>query len=118
MVEGRVVDLTSELEMECLWFCFSRLLQKILDEVKEHWNTHQIRRSRHDTVSGRPDSLCYLPELHGASDQFLLPITEAEMSYARSHVIESGSDNEYQEYFEYVFQVFVILDNQMIGEKH
>ena len=71
MVEGRVVDLTSELEMECLWFCFSRLLQKMLDEVKEHWNTHRIRRSRHDTVSGRPDSLFYLPELHGISEQFL-----------------------------------------------
>jgi len=36
MVEKRVVDLTSELEMERLWFCFSRLLQKILNEVKEH----------------------------------------------------------------------------------
>ena len=36
MVEGRVVDLTLGLEMECLWFCFFRLLQKILDEVKEH----------------------------------------------------------------------------------
>ena len=88
MVEGRVVDLTSELEMECLWFCFSRLLQKMLDEVKEHWNTHRIRRSRHDTVSGRPDSLFYLPELHGISEQFLLSISEAEMNYARLHVIE------------------------------
>ncbi|XP_078372629.1 uncharacterized protein LOC144656265 [Oculina patagonica] len=102
MVEGRVVDLTSELEMECLWFCFSGLLQKILDEVKEHWNTHRIRGSRHDTMSGRPDSLFYLPELHGSTDQFLLPISEAERNYARSHVIEIDSDNEYQEYFQYV----------------
>ena len=26
MVDGRLVDLTSELEMECLWFGFSKLL--------------------------------------------------------------------------------------------
>ena len=102
MVEGRVVDLTLGLEMECLWFCFFRLLQKILDEVKEHWNTHRIRGSRHDTVRGRPDSLYCLPELHGATDQFLLPISEAESGYARSHVIESDYDSDYQEYFQYV----------------
>ena len=105
MVEERVVDLTSELEMECLWFCFSWLLQKILDEVKEHWNTHRIRGSRHDTMRGRPDSLYYLPELHGATDQFLLPISEAERNYACSHVVESDSGNDYQEYFQYVSEI-------------
>lgn len=66
LVEQRTVDLTSEMEVECLWFSFSGLLQKVLDEMKEHWNTHQIRGSRHDTISGRPDSLYYLPELRGA----------------------------------------------------
>ena len=44
MVEARLTDLTSELEMECLWFCFSEL-PKILDEIREHWNTHRIRGS-------------------------------------------------------------------------
>ena len=68
MVEARLTDLTSKLEMDCLWFCFSELLQKILDEIREHWNTHHIRGSRHNTVKGRPDSLYYLPELHGATD--------------------------------------------------
>ena len=103
MVEERVVNLMSGLEMECLWFCFSGLLQKILYEVKEHWNTsHRIQGSRHDTVRGRPDSLYCLPELHGTTDQFLLPISEAESGYARSHVIESDYDSDYQEYFQYV----------------
>ena len=96
MVEGIVVDLTSGLEIECLWFwfCFSGFLQKILYEG----NTHGIRGSRHDTVRGRPDSLYCLPELYGATDQFLLSISQAESGYASSHVIES----DYQEYFQYV----------------
>lgn len=103
MVEERVVNLMSGLEMECLWFCSSGLLQKILYEVKEHWNTsHRIRGSRHDTVRGRPDSLYCLPELHGTTDQFLLSISEAESGYACSHVIESDYDSDYQEYFQYV----------------
>jgi hypothetical protein len=50
------------LETECLWFSFSTLLQKELDKVLHHWNTHYIRRSRHDTLAGRPDELYYLPE--------------------------------------------------------
>ena len=45
MVDKRIVDLTSDLEKECLWFCFSYLLQNILDEIKEHWNTHRIHGS-------------------------------------------------------------------------
>lgn len=117
MVDGRLVDLTQELEIECLWFCFSKLLQNVLDEVKEHWNTHRIRKSRRDTLSGWPDSLYYLPELHWVSDQFLLAITGEEMNYTRSYVIESDSDNDYQEYINNVTGV-VILGNQLIGKKH
>lgn len=99
MADKRAVDLTSELEMECLWFCFSQLLQKVLDDIREHWNTHRIRRSRHDTVNGRPDSLYYLPELHGVTDQFLMPISEPESDFVRAHIIESNSDNYFQDYF-------------------
>ena len=102
MVDNRVVDLTSELEIECLWFCFSQLLQNALDEIKEHWNTHRIRRSRYDTVSGRPDSLYYLPELHGVNERFLLPVGEHESNYVRSHIIESDYQNCFQDYFRYV----------------
>ena len=103
MVDSRALDLASELEMECLWFCFSQLLQTALDGIREHWNTHYIRRSRHDTVNGRPDSLYYLPELHGAAnEQFLLPVGEREREYVRSHIIESHYQNIYQDYFVYV----------------
>ena len=102
MVDNRVVDLTSELEIECLWFCFSQLLQNALDEIKEHWNTHRIRRSRYDTVSGRPDSLYYLPELHGVNERFSLPVGEHESNYVRSHIIESDYQNCFQDYFRYV----------------
>ena len=45
----------NQLEEEALWYCFSRILQEDLDLVREHWNTHCIRDSKHDTVPGRPD---------------------------------------------------------------
>ena len=56
--EGKV-DMTSEMNKECLWYCFSGVLQSDCDSVKDHWNTHYIRHSRHNTVRGRPDSFFF-----------------------------------------------------------
>ena len=82
-----VLDSTSELRMECLWYCYAAVLQNDLNIVKEHWNSHRIRKCRHNTVSGRPDYLFYLPEHHGAVESLLLKVPQ--------------SGREYQDYFEY-----------------
>ena len=55
-----VLGSSYQLSMECLWYCFAPVIQKDLDIVKEHWNSHTVRKSRHNTVPGRPDSLFYL----------------------------------------------------------
>ena len=47
--DNRVFNQANELESEAMWFCFAPLLQADLDEMKHHWNTHYIRKSRHDT---------------------------------------------------------------------
>ena len=57
LVETKIVDTANELSMSCLWFCFKDILRADLDHVRDHWNTYYIRKSRHDTVPGRPDEL-------------------------------------------------------------
>ena len=57
LMEQSVFTPVNDLQMECLWFCFSSLIQCDLNSVKDHWNTHLIRKSQHETVSGRPDEL-------------------------------------------------------------
>lgn len=52
------------LEGEALWVCFSDILQKDLDKVLKHWNTHRIRKLKNETVSGKPDKLYLLREYH------------------------------------------------------
>ena len=89
---------------ECLWYCFSGVLQSDCDSVKDHWNTHYIRHSRHNTVRGRPDSLFFLPEYHGATNNLLLSITPNEMECVSQQVIVQQDSNEYQEYFDYARQ--------------
>ena len=96
------MDTTSDLSMECLWYCFSNVLQKELDSVKEHWNTHRIQKSRNNTVPGCPDSLFFLPDLHGARD-CLIEVPAAQVEFGAQYITEhlDSPDNDHQEYLEY-----------------
>ena len=96
------VDTTSQIHKECLWYCFSCVLQKECDHVKEHWNTHRIRKSRHDTVHGRPDSLFFLPEYHGGATDLLFEVPVIEINEVTQQCIRETENNVYEEYFEYV----------------
>lgn len=99
-----IIDLASEMCKECLWFCFSGMLQAECDKVKEHWNTHYIRKSRHETLKGRPDSLFFLPEHHGGTDNLLLKVSKGEIDFISQQCVcvHTVEDNIYQEYFSYV----------------
>ena len=55
MVERGELDTSDDLQKNCLWFCFNKLLQQGLDQVRTSWNTHYIRISRYNTQAGVPD---------------------------------------------------------------
>ena len=40
LLKQQVSTSGKKLQMDCLWFCFSALVQQDLDKVKEHWNSH------------------------------------------------------------------------------
>ena len=77
-----------------IWLIFSWrnacVLQIGLDEVKNNWNTHGIRKSRFETVSGRPDSLYTIPEFHGGIDGLIVPVQSVALDYAYfyDHLVE------------------------------
>ena len=58
--ESGILDLTSDLHKEAIWFFFADLLQTDQDKVKEYRNSHRIWKSKHTTVSGVPD-IMYFP---------------------------------------------------------
>lgn len=96
-----LIDSTSQLRRECLWYCFSGILQNDLDAIKEQWNTHLIRKSRFDTVSGRPDVLFYLPEQFGAMSNLLIEVPDREINYVSQHIVQDTVVSEEEEYFDY-----------------
>ena len=65
MVATGEFNLGNTLHMERAWYTFSPLLQYELDQVKLQWDTHYIRRTRHDTIPWRPRELFFLAELSG-----------------------------------------------------
>ena len=86
---------------ECLWFCFSNMLQEDLNYTKALWNNHYIRSSRHETVPGRPDELYFLPEHHNYEDQ-RQPVDAVKINEIREHVADENVQNDLEEYFQYV----------------
>ena len=103
LVDEGVVDLGTELQKECLWFCFSTILQESLDKMKEYWNTHNIRPSRHETIAGVPDILFYLPEQSGGTD-CLIPVDRAKIDEMELQCQQEDDENIFQEYFKYVME--------------
>lgn len=104
--ESDILDLTSALHKEAIWFCFADLLQTDLDKVKEYWNSHRIRNSKHATVSGVPNMMYFLPEDFGHSD-CLVPIsphklTEMENRFEGFDGEDDESNPVFHEYFQYV----------------
>ena len=75
--------------------------------MKEYWNTHYIRPSRHDTVPGVPDILFYLPERSNGSN-CLIPVSNDRIAEMRTHHMitenmeeDTDEENLFQEYFQY-----------------
>ena len=102
-----IYDPTLDIHKAALWFCFSNILQSDLDFVKEHWNSHLIRKSRFDTISGRPDVIFELPENYGAAD-CLKSVQRNDIQTARQSIIRECETDDYQEYFRYVIDNYAV----------
>ena len=102
LFECSICTTGNDIEMECLWFCFADIIQQDLDHVKDHRNSHYIRSSQHETVSGCPNERFFLPEMHDA-ENCLHPISKLQCQHVEeNHAIEDA--NEYLEYFIYVME--------------
>ena len=109
LIDAGNLDTSNKMHMECIWFCFNKIIQKELDEVREEWNNHYIRKSRHHTASGIPNTLYYLPDSVGTIDykHQYNPEDLEEINLELNPFDDSNESLIYQEYFAYV--------NEMLG---
>ncbi|XP_033111390.1 uncharacterized protein LOC117112423 isoform X2 [Anneissia japonica] len=104
MVEHGTLHLGNILHMECLWFCFPKILQDDLNKVRDHWNSHRITKSRHSTVEGVPDVMYYLPEYY-SMEECLNPVSIQQTIEMEQHCELVEEESEYQEYFEFIMDI-------------
>lgn len=57
-------------ERRCLYFCFERVLKKDLEEVKQRWNSHRVRRNlASDLPAGVPNFLYSMPQYYSNEER-------------------------------------------------
>lgn len=101
MSQSGVLEMGNTYHMEALWYCYHKLLEEDLYRVKEHWNSHYIRKSQHETIRGIPDILFFLPEYYGG-ENCLMKVSDARLNEMEQNISETVNDNIYKEYFDYV----------------
>lgn len=75
-------EIGNENDIRCIRFCFSSLIQRELDEVKNTWNHHHISHSRQAVVpNGKPIILYNAPEVTGGKN-CLKVVNEDDLQWA------------------------------------
>ena len=101
LIARGALDTSNTLQLECLWFCFSPVLKRGLEEVKDSWNSHYVRKSRYHTQAGIPNQLYLLPETVGAED-FKREYDGHDLIQIEDSVnVSTENHSAYQEYFAY-----------------
>ena len=88
MQDSGTFDDSDPLHVECLRFCFMRLIQNELNNVVKRWNLHRIRPSNNrESPPGKPDVLYYLPEQsHGIN--CIINVNENDLDIAEENYTE------------------------------
>ena len=83
LCDESIFDPSIPYHQEFLRFCFVTLLQVELDETKNLWNSHYIRKSRNaEAPPGRPNVLYFTPHLSNGED-FKNPINDLDLNIAK-----------------------------------
>ena len=96
------LDTSSEIDIECLWYCFSKILQQDLNTAKNLWTSHRIRKSWFKTTAARPDALFFFTISKWRWRKSQVTISQHELEEVAEYVSITGEENDYQDYFEYV----------------
>ena len=108
LIDEGVYDPSNLLQLECMRFCFKQIIQRELDQTVASWNSHCIRKSRHDTVSGIPNELYFIPESNGAEDH-KVSVEQSKVDEVQRCLSLSGPSSEhenlYQDYYEHIVEL-------------
>ncbi len=68
LMDEQVLNIKESLHKDCIFFCFSELIQNDLNKVSLEWDCHRIRKQKIDGKFGRPDILYTQCEAYGGEE--------------------------------------------------
>lgn len=69
MESENVIDVTNPVHIDCLRFCFGKLIKEEISLTRKEWNQHHVRRQKNrDIPGGKPNELYHWPEKIGGED--------------------------------------------------
>ena len=99
------------LQVDCIRFCFTPLIQAELNRVARHWNLHKIRpSSNNESPPGRPDVLFFLPQLLNTAD-YKTPAPSDEIEIA-TEMCSTNGDETVQGCEEFLNLAELIMDDE------
>ena len=104
MVDSGEYNADNPIQKTCIQFCLGDLIQRELDNCKEAWNSHYIRKSQRSQTHGRPDALYHIPNEIFPDQSFA--VGERDLQVMEEHLDEYNENVScvYSEYFLYLSQ--------------
>ena len=119
MVNTGQYNVEDPLERGCCQYCFGNLIQSILDQCKQEWNTHYIRKSAFSESFGRPDIIYSFPPEN--FDDKAVPVNEEDIRTVCSNLPASQFEEEniYEDYFHYLSECLQLEEpSTLVIAKH
>lgn len=69
MENDGIVDVSDPVHIECLRFCYEKVIKEEMELTRKEWNTHHIRKQKNrDIPGGKPNEMFHWPEKSGGED--------------------------------------------------
>ena len=94
MVDLGQYNADNMVEKACAQYCFGDLIQAELNQCRNQWNSHYIRKSSVTQCHGRPDYLYYFPKDNFEDQSF--SYDQHDFDTLKQYVDDYNDDFEYE----------------------
>ncbi|XP_048749877.2 uncharacterized protein LOC125661760 [Ostrea edulis] len=89
---------SNPIQIECLRFCFTKLVQDDLNKCAQEWNQHRMRHTKSaELPGGKPDLMFYVPQLYDTLD-YKIEIDEADVDAAEDFCVRQSASGCLEEF--------------------
>ena len=107
MVDMGLYNLSDQVQVECLRYCFTNTIGKELNTVANEWNQRIISKSMNGGPSGPPETIFFLTHLYNAENHLEnIDLGEVELIYPEVTYTPKDFSDDFKEFAEFNLEGF------------